>query len=366
MGTPLKSPSSPKTVLFVPVSGPSGAGEYYRCLTVAEALARRHPRLRLHFCLNRHAAAMRPEGFEYHLLKDTPTLDVEAVERIMETLCPDMVVFDNTLRTRHLKKAKQVGAAIIYTSSRPRKRRKGFALHKLRYIDQHWVIAPPFQHRLSFYERAALHLAKARGPGFVAAVLPEPDNQRLESLLAPYSFPLQGYTLFVSGGGGGTMNGIPTADVFQQAARRYHKQTGEPTLLVSGPLSGNGLESDHHRLELRAVSPGSLSDLIAGSMLVVSGGGSTAMHALSLEKPCLAVPAGGKDQPVRIRQLAGENALATCRPDAKSIAEASVCLAKDGEHRRQLSESAREKGFVNGLGRMVLAFEHVLSIADKS
>lgn len=357
---------SMKTLLFIPVSSPTGAGEYYRCLTLADALARRQPGVGLHICLNRHAALMQPEGLVYHLLDDSPTLDVAGVEQVLDRLHPDIVVFDNTLRRRLLKKAGKLGSVIVYTSSRPKKRRKGFSPRKLPSIDRHWIIAPPRQQVLSTVEKGLLRLCGGALPMFLSTLLPNPESRRRDALLASYSFFPRDreYALFVSGGGGGTIDGHPAAMVFMQAARRYHQTTGRPTVFVGGPLSTVVLESSGSRLEIRAVSPEQLSDLISGAMLVVCGGGSMVYHVLALERPCLAVPAGGKDQPARIGALRKDGVIISCPPDADAMAGAAVRLDADEPGRQRLSRNAGQGGFANGLDRAVADLESVLEKTD--
>ena len=340
-----------KKVLFIPVSGPTGAGEYYRCLALAEGLLRRQPGWAVHFCLNRNASVMQPTGMTFHLLPDSPTHDNAGVRRVMEELRPDAVVFDNTLRGSQLNKARQIRASVIYISSRPHKRRKGFALRKLPHVDRHWIVAQPTRHRLSLVETLALRIAGGIGPEFFSLMLPDPEPQRRAAFLATHSFAAEGYTLFVSGGGGGSINGAPAASVFQQAARRYHDKTGRPTLLVAGPLSTISLASGEQRLELRSVSPGQLADLMDGAILVVSGGGSIVHQALSLARPCLAVPAGGKDQPNRIRELKNQGLVESCVPEATVMADAAAILAENGHRLKELAENAGKGGFVSGLGQ---------------
>jgi hypothetical protein len=230
-------------------------------------------------------------------------------------------------------------------------------LRKLPYIDRLWIIAPPAQHVASLFEKIALKFVKGVLPEFFAAMVPRPDTQRREAFLGSHAFPLTGYALFVSGGGGGTIGDVPVASVFQQAARIYHRETGRPTILIAGPLSRVSLESDGNRLELRAVSPSQLSDLISSALLVVSGGGSVVNQALALGRPCLAVPAGGKDQPLRIRHLAAGELIATCPEDARSLADSAARLANDPPYRRKLMENAKKACFSNGLEQAVIEIE---------
>ena len=340
-----------KKVLFIPVSGPTGAGEYYRCLSLAEGLLRRQPGWEIHFLLNRSAQVLKPSGIIFHLLPDSPTYDNGRVRRIMDELRPDAVVFDNTLRGSQLNKARQIRASVIYISARPHKRRKGFALRKLPHVDRHWIIAPPSRHRLSIMEAIALRLAGGIGPEFFSLMLPDPAPQRRAAFLAAHSFADEGYTLFVSGGGGGSIKGQPAASVFQQAARSYHEKTGRPTLFVAGPLSTIALASGEQRLELRSVSPGQLADLMDGAVLVVSGGGSIVHQALSLARPCLAIPAGGKDQPHRVRDLKKQGLIEICAPEPSVMGDAAANLSEDTHCLRQLAENARQGRFVNGLGQ---------------
>jgi len=349
-----------RRILFLPVSGPSGAGEYYRCATLATACRDASPDWEIHLGVNRHARVVEPEAIHRHLLEDTPTRDTAGVLKLLNDLRPDIVVFDSSLRQSQLKAAHNLGARIVYISSRPAKRRKGFSFRKLRKLNEHWMIAPPSLHRLSTMERLKLQLGNPTAPRFFSSLLPTPDTHARETWLQAHQFPTHRYALFVSGGGGGSIGESPTAEVFQTAARRFHQESGIPTLFIAGPLSETPLTTQGQRLEVREVPPSRLSDLIQGAELVVSGGGSIIQQALALEKPCLAIPAGGSDQPARIRQLSERGVISTCEPAATVLAQAAEKLWWDQDQRERMVRESINQGFTNGLNEAVAAL-HALA-----
>src|SRR6476620_8075684 len=66
-------PPRPPRVLFVPVSGPHGAGELMRCLIVARELRRAEPRIESHFLVSRDAVFRDSVDFAVHDCDDSPT-----------------------------------------------------------------------------------------------------------------------------------------------------------------------------------------------------------------------------------------------------------------------------------------------------
>ena len=103
----------PPRVLFVPVSGSAGMGEYARARGLAEALVARWPQLGVHFLLHRDAPYAASCRFPATLLPASPTLcDAEVVEAI-RAFGPGVVVFDNAGRTAALKAARAAGAKAV-------------------------------------------------------------------------------------------------------------------------------------------------------------------------------------------------------------------------------------------------------------
>ncbi|MCE3283953.1 MAG: hypothetical protein K0R70_209, partial [Steroidobacteraceae bacterium] len=130
--------------LFIPVSGPGGAGEYYRSLAAARGLERRWPGCRIRFVLNRAAPYAREAPYGVLSLEDSPTRSNARVIEYIRAEQPDVVIFDSSGRLAQYRAAQASGAGVVYVSSRPKTRWKGFRWRRMRVLDQHWVAQPRF------------------------------------------------------------------------------------------------------------------------------------------------------------------------------------------------------------------------------
>lgn len=346
-------------VLFVPVSSPAGAGEYYRCLTLAQACLQQHPTWSLHICADRNASVARPQSIHCHEIDGSPTRDVDGVKRLIRQLAPDLVVFDSTLRQALIRASHDIGAKVVFISSRPNRRRLGFSARKLPSLSGHWMITTPQTQQLTVWERLKLRFFPHRQICFFTTLMPQPDAQRRRNLLQGSGLPEEDYILVAPGGGGGMIDGQPVAPVFQQAAKEIRRQTELPVLFIAGPLSEVALEEDGDPVQWRSVAPEALSDLIAGARLVVSGGGSIVQQTLALQRPCLAVEAAGQDQRERLTTLSEQGVIRTCAPQPRTMAATAGELASSPE-RLQLLDNAMRAGFTNDMPRAVDAMEEML------
>jgi hypothetical protein len=130
--------------LFIPVSGPGGAGEYYRSLAIASGLRRRWPDCSIRFLLNRDAPYASSSPYPVDLLDDSPTRATAVVNTCIDNEHPDVVIFDSSGRLAQYRAARTSGAAVVYVSSRPKTRWKGFKWRRLALFDQHWIAQPEF------------------------------------------------------------------------------------------------------------------------------------------------------------------------------------------------------------------------------
>src|ERR1700736_4891017 len=113
-------------ILFVPVSGPYGMGEYARSLAIALAVRQRWQAAEIRFILSRRAPYAAATLFPTTLLDSSPTFHSTAVIDVMRNFHPDVVVFDNAGRTAQLRAAKKLGARLVYISSRERQSNRAF------------------------------------------------------------------------------------------------------------------------------------------------------------------------------------------------------------------------------------------------
>lgn len=335
-------------VLFVPVSGPTGAGEYYRCLAIACKLAELAPEIPIHFVLCRKAAVATDDRFYYHYLDSSPTYATPLILEILTRVRPIAVVFDSSLRAAQLKAARASGALVIGMVSRSRKRRRLLGPYRRGYLDEAWIVGMPERARsLSWWER----LAGWGWPGevvFAGAVTPPAANQ----ILARLGIDRE-YALFTPGGGGGVIEGVPAASWFAAGALEFVRRLDKPAVLVSGPLYEGELPAHTLVSSLRSVEPAEMTALISNARVCVLGGGSILWQALSLKALCVAAPAGGRDQPARIAELERNRLILAARgADSATLAGLAVKLWSDFGLRRRMSSQLAANPIENSAGTL--------------
>jgi hypothetical protein len=96
-------------VLLLPVSGPGGAGEFYRALAIANGIARRWPTPAIQFVVSRDAPTHRTAPYPTLLVGRSPTLETEAVNEIISRVRP---------ARRHLRQLGSRGPVRMRASAR--------------------------------------------------------------------------------------------------------------------------------------------------------------------------------------------------------------------------------------------------------
>ena len=329
-------------LLFVPVSGPIGSGEYYRCLNIARAIHVRRPGFDIHFLLNRHAEVEREGAFAYHLIDATPSLAGLGVDRIIDRLEPDLAVFDCTGRKRHFRSVKSKGGQVVWISNRPHKRRRGFHPRILRWIDLH-LIGESGQPNpeLTWLERGLLRLFGPIQVAFFSNVAPESaaDEGNL-----PNDLPDE-YAVFASGGGGYEYRGRPVPELFIDAARRFREATRIPVVAVMGPQYRGGINSDDEVHVIKTLPTVAFGRLLNGARLGVLGGGFMLVsQAMAARLPIVVTAVGGRDQPKRVRRCEDMGiALASALdPEALSV-QAGRLVNSDGLAQQLIDNAVRAR-----------------------
>ncbi len=219
-------------LLFVPVSGAYGMGEYARSLAIAQGAKGRWPDASILFVLSRQAPYAASAPFPTALLDSSPTFHSAAVAALIEKWRPDAVLFDNAGRTAQLRAARRCGARVVYISARRRQRYKAFRLRWMRVIDEHWIAYPRFiAGDLTFFERLKLRYLRRPRVRFLDVVLDRRSARGADSILGRLGCVPGRYTLVVPGGG---TNHPGTGDAmmeFVQAAREL-ACAGEDTVFV--------------------------------------------------------------------------------------------------------------------------------------
>jgi len=343
-------------LLFIPVSGAFGIGEYARSLAIAHAARRRWQDADIHFILSRQAPYAGSAPYPATLLASSPTFHSAAVIELMEKFRPDVVIFDNAGRTAQLRAGQQAGARVIYVSARSRQRRKAFRLSWMRLIDEHWIAYPEFiAGRLSFLERFKLNALGRPVLRYLDVILSRTGDSRRESILARVGCDAGSYVLVVPGGGTGHPRATDAILAFLQAARAL-ADSGVPTVFV-GP-TGAGLSDSPLRCVDSLPQP-DLAELMRGARLIVANGGSTLLQAVSCGGACLAIPIA-QDQGERIRRCVHAGVAVAATLDAANILQTAAGLLQNEALRAGLAQRAAALELADGLEVAIEALSGLL------
>jgi hypothetical protein len=328
----------PLRLLFVPVSGAYGMGEYARSLAIAHAAKIRWPDARMHFLLSVQAPYAAATPFEHTLLPASPTFHSAEVIACMRRFRPDVVLFDNAGRTAQLVAAHASGAAVIYISSRRRQRRKAFRWRWMGLLDEHWIAYPEF-------------IAGAPGPleRLKLALRRRPRLRYLDLILSPESGSIpavrldEKFMLVIPGGGTGHPGAADAVARFFAAAERLAAE-GVRTVFV-GPADGAAAANLQI---LGRVPQAELGALLRSAALVVVNGGSTLLQAIGCGSACVAV-AIAKDQRERIRRCVAAGVAIDAPLETAAMANAALALWRDAPARESLARRAADLRLANGL-----------------
>lgn len=351
-------------MLFVPVSGARGMGEYARALALARAVAACRPTWQIHFVVSREASYAADTPFPTTLLPSSPTFHSEEVAEVIREFRPTLVVFDNAGRTAQLRAAEQIGARVVYVSSRLRQRRKAFRPEWMRRIDEHWIAYPEFiAGSPNVLERLLLKIFRRMHLRFLDAVLPPTDPELASSTLAALDVQAGQYVLVVPGGGSDYPRAINAPQIVAEAARRIADH-GYPTVIIGvtpTPLTDSNGQPLPPPRNLR-ISPripmAALGELIRAARLVVSNGGDTLLQTLACQRPCVAVPIAG-DQPHRIERCVAAGLAVEARLDSDDLERVTMALLSDTARCESLTRAIWQSGFRNGMDVALATIERL-------
>ncbi|HEY2682104.1 MAG TPA: hypothetical protein VGI93_01215 [Steroidobacteraceae bacterium] len=338
-------------MLFVPVSGAYGMGEYARSLAIARAVAARWPRAEIRFVLSAQAPYINDVPFEVTRLPASATFHTAEVLETMREFQPQVVIFDNAGRSAQLRAAKSLGALVIFISARQRQRRRAFRFRWMQLIDEHWIAYPKFAAgNLTLLERCKLKLVGAPTVRYLDVIgqagadkLPQALAQRIEGK------PL---VLWVPGGGTGHPGASDASQVFLEAARRL---AGCQSVVVGGDAT----DAESQVLTLPRIPQPQLLALMGKAQLVVANGGATLLQAIAQGVPSVAVPIA-KDQPRRIAHCVAAGVTRAASLDPTDMARAAKDLLADEGARRAMVDRSRALGLADGTSVAVQALGELM------
>jgi len=327
-----------RKILFAPVSGPTGIGEYQRSLFLAQSLIARHPDWDVRIIVAETAPYIDSVPIPVFRTSRSPTLVPDEVAGILDEFRPDVVIFDCSGRRSSLKHAKQLGARTVFISNHIRKRRRGFRISRLRYTDDHWIIQPKFIcGNLKTLECIKLRLLAKREPIFLGPVFPEAT--------LPTHAPDRPFFICCPGGGGNKIKGRQSGAVFADAARHVAKALGILGVVVMGRNFTGELISDP-QLQMHRSLPGhELAGLMPAAEFAMVGGGDLLQQAVANRVPPVSAPSA-KDQPPRITAFDRQGLCIYAKPE--QLGEVTVAAYSDGRL-SALSERLQNSDIHNGL-----------------
>jgi len=335
--------------LFVPVSGPGGAGEYYRSLAIARGIERRWPDCDIKFVVSRDAAYAAGSPYPVLTVGRSPTYETAEVVRIIEQERPHVVIFDSSGRVTQYRAARRVGARVVLVSSRPSSRRRGFRFRRLWLLAQHWIAQPRYLGgQLGWWERCKLRLGPHPEVVFLE-VLHEPiEEAATHEMQRRLGIEPGQYVLACPGGGGTAGSGPDASAEFLAAAGRVAGQTGLPVVAVLGARFGVPDRPPAGVSVVASVPNGLLMGLVRDARAGIVNGGSLLLQALAQRTPCVAVPVMG-DQPQRIAATVTLGFARRADLDATAIAAAAIDLLRNDAEREAMRARLASLGLRNGV-----------------
>jgi hypothetical protein len=307
-------------ILFVPVSGPKGIGEYQRCLFLAQALLAKHPGWDVGIVVATTAPYVDEVPVPVFTTSNSPTLVPAELAPILREFRPTVAVFDSGGRARSMRLASELGARTVFISNHQRKRRRGFRLSRMLCTDEHWIMQPLcLEPRLWMSERLKLFALKRPVALFLGPVFPQP---------APAAeIPESAYFLCCPGGGGYSRNGRQSGAVFMEAAAEVAGALDMRGVVVTGGNFAGALVADP-RLQVYRHLPGAqLAALLAHAQFALVGGGDLLAQAVASRIPAVA-GAITSDQPRRVAQYRRAGLCIAANPQC--MADTAIAAYRDG------------------------------------
>ena len=333
----------PNCVLFIPVSSPSGIGEYMRSMIIAKAMQLRWPKINIHFILNEQVAYLKDCPYTVHTCKGSPTTEVSRVNDIIVAVSPDLVVFDASGRAKQFKQARIIGAKVAFISQHSKKRSRGLKLNRLLNTDIHWVVQPDYCIKsLSYWQRAKLAIFDKKSPKNIGPVFELTNNTYQAQLLKKYDLNTGGYFIFNAGSGGHKIAAALAADIYYQASKAFYKimfdrKITMKCVVLFGSNYPKELPENNDIICLRNIENKDFIALLSNAKGCVISAGDTLLQCIALHKICVAAPVS-PDQPARLRLCQNEQLVLAAAPNSDSLVQQALLMLDEENYKNMINK----------------------------
>jgi glycosyltransferase involved in cell wall biosynthesis len=342
-------------VLFLPVSGPGGAGEFHRALAIAGGIARGWPAAAIRFVVSRDASYAANVPFPTLLTERSPTFATAEVGQILRDFRPHVAIFDSSGRVAQYRTAHRLGAKVVFVSSRDSSRRRGFRLRRMRWFDQHWIARPRFLGGdLTAGERVKLRLLGGPETLFLEVLHEPADVVAAGAAQARFGVRPGSYALVCPGGGGVFGHRPDAVPIFYEASCEIAHRACVPVIAVLGSRFSSAAPVPEHVHVTTTLPNGELMGLLQDARLAVLNGGSLLLQAIAQRTPTVAAPIAD-DQPERIASCVEAGLIRGAVLETQSIATAAAELAADEQALTQMRARAAALDLRNGVDIAVRA-----------
>ena len=360
----------PNCVLFIPVSSPSGIGEYMRSMIIAKALTVRWPNVKIHFILNDQVSYLNECHYTVHTCKGSPTKNTSRVNDIIESINPDLVIFDASGRAKQFKQAKAVGAKVAFISQHNKKRSRGLKLNRLLYTDIHWVVQPDYCIKeLSYWQRAKLAFFNKNSPKNIGPVFELSNNAYQIKLLEQYNLINQDavnkdFFVFNAGSGGHKVKDQLAADIYYQAAQTFQLKTKIKCIILFGSNYPNELPKNKDVTCIKSMDNKDFIILLSNAKGCVISAGDTLLQSIALHKPCVAA-AVSPDQPARLKLCQNEYLVLAAEPNHENLVQQAL-LIEDKDKCKIMINNMKHQATVKALETIVEDIALLFSSVDEN
>ena len=299
-----------------------------RSLIVANALKKRWPDITIHFILNEQVSYIKDCPHLVHTCVGSPTKDVDNVQKIINDVNPDLVIFDASGRGSQFKQAKAIGAKVAFISQHKKKRNRGLKLNRLLHTDIHWVVQPGYCiNKISAWHKAKLFLLNKHAPKNVGPVFEISDTEYQHTLLQHLALTAQGYVVFNAGSGGHKIKGNLASDIYFQAAKAFNRKTAIKCVIIFGSNYPQRLPEDPSSeiVCIKTIGNKDFMSLINGAKGCVVSAGDTLLQCIALHKPCVASSVS-PDQPTRLKRCSNKHLVMAAEPSSDNLVKQAVHL----------------------------------------